>query len=72
MQKATGKEEAGNETLHLRRFPEPKEKQNSLVILIGFMPVLWGMTVFMNLLHTGREIAAEKYTTKVNINAQLN
>ena len=68
----TGKEEAANETLHLRRFPEPSEKQNSLVILIGFMPVLWGMTVFMNLLHTGREIAAEKYTTKVNINAQLN
>ncbi|PAV81274.1 hypothetical protein WR25_02484 [Diploscapter pachys] len=74
--KVTGKEEAGNETLHLRRFPEPPEKQNSLVILIGFMPVLWGMTVFMNLLHTGREIAAEKYTTKpflsaMGLNARL-
>ncbi|PAV88912.1 hypothetical protein WR25_02757 [Diploscapter pachys] len=69
IKKVTGKEEAGNETLHLRRFPEPKEKQNSLVILIGFMPVLWGMTVFMNLLHTGREIAAEKYTTKPFLSA---
>ncbi|PAV55957.1 hypothetical protein WR25_13420 [Diploscapter pachys] len=67
--KVTGKEEAANETLHLRRFPEPKEKQNSLVILIGFMPVLWGITVFMNLLHTGREIAAEKYTTKPLLSA---
>lgn len=68
LQKVTGKEEAGNEILHLRRFPEPPEKQNNLAVLIGFMPVLWGMTVFMNLLHTGREIAAEKHTTKVNIN----
>ncbi|PAV78707.1 hypothetical protein WR25_10459 isoform B [Diploscapter pachys] len=69
IKKVTGKEEAGNETLHLRRFPEPPEKQNSLIILIGFMPVLWGMTVFMNLLHPGREIAAEKYTKKPFLSA---